>query len=270
MKTLSIALVSVLLPIFFILGCESAIEKEYRVAEMEAKSENWRTALSRYEDLLKVQPSHLLALQGAREGARIATFEVKDYQRALLFYRHLVLYSDSSAENLEAQRQIIDIYFEHLQDYPRAIEEISRFLPVEKDIEVRIEYRVKLARSYFHMNNFVQASAEVEEILRKPESHKFDFDLKLLKANILTADKKYDAAVVILMELMQKWRSQAIRENVPMTLAVGYEEKKDFKAAIQILESVREEYAVPEYVDLRLKKLKERSMNQPGARGWKK
>lgn len=251
-------------------ACESQIQKEFRIAESEAQSQNWRTALSRYEDLLKLDPQNQLSLRAAREGARIATTEVKDYNRALLFYRHLVFYTTEPGEAIASQRQIIDVYFEHLQNYPKAIEEISRLLQVEDDKEKRIEYRVKMARSYYHMNNFQQASAEVEEILRKAESSQFEFDLKLLKANILMAAKDFDPAIVLLQELLAKWRKKALQENVPMTLAVCFEEKRDFKSAIQILESVKAEHAVPEYVELRVKRLKERSLNQPGARGWRK
>lgn len=254
----------------FLWSCQKSIEKEYRRAEAEARNQNWRTALSLYDDILHVEPSSEIALKAARDGARIASLEVKDYNRAVPFYRHLVFHSHEPSETIVAQKQLIEIYFEQLQDYPRAIEEISRLLQVEKDVGQRTDYRVKLARSYFHMNNFAQASAELEEILRGPHGSEADFDLKLLKANVLTAAKKFDEAAVILRELMEKWREKAIQENVPMTLAVCFEEKGDFKSAIQVLESVKASHAVPEYVELRLKRLRERSLNQPGARGFKK
>lgn len=255
---------------FFLVCCQSSIEKDFRKAESEANSQNWRTAVSLYEEILQVEPTHPLALKAAREGARIASLEIKDFSRTIPFYRHLVLYETDPTGTVQAQKNLVDVYFAQLQDYPRAIEEISRLLQVESDPQERIVYRVKLARSHFHMNNFLQASAELEEVLRSPHETKEDFEVKVLKANILTADKKFDEAVVILQELMEKWRNQAIIENVPMTLAVCFEEKKDFKSAIKILESVKAEHPVPEFVELRLKRLRERSLNQPGARGWRK
>ncbi len=258
------------LALFFFLACERPIQKEYKKAETEASSQNWRTAVSLFEDIVRTEPASAEALMSAREGARIASLEIKDVTRAIPLYRHLVLYSPEPKESLNAQKQIVDIVFAQIQDYPRAIEEISSLLQVETDVEERVAYRVKLARSYYHMNNFMQAAAELKELLRGAHDQKLDFEVKELQANILIADKKYDEASVILRDLLTKHRDQAIRENVPMTLAVALEEQKDFKGAISILESVKASHPVPEYVELRLKRLRERLLNQPGARGWKK
>lgn len=253
-----------------LVSCERPIEKEFKKAEAEAAAQNWRTAVSLFEDIVRTEPSSPAALKSAREAARIASLEIKDVARAIPMYRHLVLYSPDPAETLGAQKQIVDIVFAQIQDYPRAIEEISRLLQVETDPDERVAYRVKLARSYYHMNNFLQAAAELKELLRGARDSKDEFEIKELQANIWLADKKYEEAAVILRELLEKHRDQAIRENVPMTLAVALEEQKDFKGAIAILESVKAAHPVPEYVELRLKRLRERSMNQPGARGFRK
>lgn len=251
-------------------GCERPIERDLRKAQSEAAGQNWRTAVSLYEEILQAEPSSEAALTAAREGARIATLEIKDVSRAIPLYRHLVLYSHDPAESLSAQKQIVDILFGQIQDYPRAIEEISRLLQVETDPAERVNYRVKLARSYYHMNNFMQAAAELKELNKNPHASKDDFEVKELQANVLIADKKYDEAAVLLRELLEKHRDHAIKENVPMTLAVALEEQKDFKGAISVLESVKADHPVPEYVELRLKRLRERSLNQPGARGFRK
>lgn len=258
------------LALILLSACDRPIQKDFKNAEAEASAGNWRTAVSQFEDIVKTEPASLEALKSAREAARISSLEIKDVARAVPMYRHIVLYSGDPEETLAAQKQIVDIVFAQIQDYPRAIEEISRLLQVETDPEERTAYRVKLARSYYHMNNFMQASAELKELLRTPHDSKDDFEVKELQANVLLADKKYEEASVILRELLNKHRERAIRENVPMTLAVALEEQKDFKGAIGILESVKASHAVPEYVELRLKRLRERSLNQPGARGWKK
>lgn len=259
-----------LLAAISLMGCEKSIEKDFKKAETEAAAQNWRTAVSLFSEIIQAEPLSEVALKSAREGARISSLEIKDLGRAIPFYRHLVLYSNQPAETLSAQKAIVEILFSQIQDYPRAIEEISRLLQVETNPDELVAYRVKLARSYYHMNNFMQAAAELKEIARGSNAVKDDFEIQQLRANVLIADKKYDEASVILRQLIEKFRDQAIQENVPMTLAVALEEKKDFKAAIAILESVKASHPVPEYVELRLKRLRERSLNQPGARGFKK
>ncbi len=251
-------------------GCESRFERILRTADNEASLGHFRTALSSYESLLVLEPSDTIAMKAAREGARISYFEIKDYPRALIFYRHLVYHSPDSNEALSAQRQLVTIYSEHLADYEKAILEIAKLIEIEKDPVEKVEDHIKVARAHYHLNRFSQAKFEIDEAFRLPQAEKKEFELKQLKANILTADKKFADAIVLLKELMARWRERSIKENVPMTLAVCYEEQLDFKAAIALMESVRTEYSVPEYVDLRVKRLNERLVNAPKVKGPRK
>jgi hypothetical protein len=51
---------------------------------------------------------------------------------------------------------------------------------------------------------------------------------------------------------------------------VIYEELKEFSKAIDVLEGMREGYAHPDFLDLRIRRLRERMGNQPGAQGLKR
>ncbi|PWU19598.1 MAG: hypothetical protein C5B49_05500 [Bdellovibrio sp.] len=251
-------------------ACEGRIERELHRGEGEARQGHWLEALSHYEKLLKLDTSRPELLKASREGARIAYFELKDYRRALVFYQNLAYHSQDPSETLQAQRQVVAIYFEHLGDYERVIVEAGKLLGVERDPLLKIEDRLKIARSHFHLNRFSQALYEIEEAQRVPESKNMQFDLMLLKANVLTADKRFPEAVGLLRTLMKDSRDRAIKENVPMTLAVCFEEMKDFSGAVRVLESIESESPVPEYIKWRLKHLKERMINAPGARGFRK
>lgn len=251
-------------------SCQKIIDRDLQRARNEAAAKNWRLAVSSYQGVLEVEPTSEQALAAAREGAKIATLELDDHSRAAPFYRHLIYYSPLPAEALAAQKSLVDIYFSQIQDYPKAIEEISRLLGVERDASERLKYHTMLARCYFHLKNFNQALAELSEISRLPQTPDKEFEVKLLKANVLTATQRFSEATILLKELMEKWRDKSVQENVPMSLAVCYEEQHDFKSAILLLESVKSSHAVPEYVELRIKRLRERSLNQPGARGYRK
>ena len=48
------------------------------------------------------------------------------------------------------------------------------------------------------------------------------------------------------------------------------EELKQFDKAIEVLENMRPQYPNPDFLDLRISRLKERQYNQPGAQGWKR
>lgn len=247
-------------------GCQSRSEREYKEAQANISNKDFRAALVKLENVLQVSPEETVALQAAREGARVAFLESKEFQKAIRFNEHLVLYSQDPSEVIQAQRSIVLIYLEHLNDYEKSIIEIGKLLSVETDPAAKVELRKKLARSYYHLKRFFQALAEIDEALKSKEGKEQEFDLLLLKANVLTADKKFPEAVELLKGLLEKNRALAIKENVPMTLAVCFEEMKDFGSALELLEKIRPEYPVPEYVDLRIKRLQDRAKNQPKAK----
>ncbi len=233
------------------------------MGKSEISSGDFKTALNRFDDIIKVDPSDPVAQQAAREAARVSFFETKEFLRSIQYNQHLVFYSPSSDEVIQAQRQIVLISLEHLNDYERSIIEIGKLLTIETDPATQVELRMKLARCYYHLKRFFQALAEINESLKTPEGKAKEFHLLLLKANVLIADQKFSDAVSLLKELMEKNRTLAFKENVPITLAVCFEEMKEFNLALELLETIRPEYPIPEYVDLRIKRLKNRAKNQP-------
>jgi tetratricopeptide (TPR) repeat protein len=249
-------------------ACSPRDERRMHQAEAFEKNKQYLTALESYEEAIKASVSEELILKMSLAAAHIAQFETKDFERALKHYRHAIYFTTEAEQALLAQTQIVKIYVEHLNSYDQAIVELNKLIQVETNPDRKIEHRLLLARSYFHMRFFDQALAELDQVLKAPKSQGSDsvdqnFEIKLLRANILTAEKKPAEAVAPLKELIEKYRSRAIKENVPTLLAVAYEELKDFKSAQQILESVRAEHPIPEFIDFRLKSIKDRMKNQP-------
>lgn len=67
--------------------------------------------------------------------------------------------------------------------------------------------------------------------------------------------------------MMVEFPERSAKENIGLTLSVCYEELKDFKSAIDLLEKIKSQHPMPEYIDIRIKRLQDRLKNQPGARG---
>ena len=86
----------------------------------------------------------------------------------------------------------------------------------------------------------------------------------------MVAQKNYARAAEIYKELLKNYFEKSLKENIPLLLAVCYEEIKDFQTAIKTLEILVGKYTPPEYIELRIKRLKERLKNQPGAKGFRK
>jgi tetratricopeptide (TPR) repeat protein len=246
------------------------MESVFEKGQKESQAGQYRTAVADFEKIVKRTPDSDLGVEAAKEAARILFFEIKDFKRAVEFYKHIVLYSPASEERRASQRQIVVIYFDHMSDYPNSIIEVHRLLSMVEAPEEKMDLKIRLARSYFYQNNFQQAENEVDEFLRSDYPEKIKFEMKLLKGNINVAKKDLTRAVAIFRELMKASPKLASENNLGLTLSVTLEEMKDFKGAAEILQQIRSTHAMPEYIDIRVKRLKERMSNQPGAHGMRK
>ena len=255
------------LTVVAISGCVSSEQNELGEAQSEAQKAHYRIAVSHYESVILRSPGSPISLTASREAAKLAFFELKDFKKAAQFYQKIVLQSPDAAERLASQKQIVLIYFDQLGDYEKSVVEINKLSAMLETPQEKAANKILLARAYYHQSNYIQAENEVDEFLRNNPSLEQKFDMLLLKANIEIAKKDMPAAIVLLSGLLKEFPERAIKENVAVTLSVCYEEMKDFKSSVETLEKLREKHPMPEYVDVRIKKLKERIQNQPGARG---
>lgn len=253
-----------------IFSCTPPEGRDFKEGQAQASRQNFSQSLVYFERAAKRTPQSLWAMRAAREGARVAYLELKDYKKAADFYHHLVMHSDDNAERIDSQRRLGEIYLDNLQDYPKAIVEFSRLIEQKLSDQEIGHYRLGLARAYYYQNNLFQAESEISEALKLKIEPPLRFNATMLKGNIFIARKQYSQAADLFNELIELYPEKSKQENVPMTLAVCYEEAGDFKSALSILETLRDNYNPPEYIDLRIKRLKERQKNQPGAKGFRK
>lgn len=220
--------------------------------------------------MVQRNPETEQAVIAAREGARIAFFETKDYRLALNLFKHLVLYSKDEHERREAQKKIATIYYEHLADYQNAVAEFYRLLDLPHSPEEEFEDRFAIAKSQYFLNRFFQAQAELDALLKKDIPKDQMFDALMLKANIFLARKSMDNAIKTFQQVIAQFPERSKKEDVALNLAVCYEEQKKFNEAIQVLKGLRDSYPTPEFIDMRIKRLQERASYLPGARGLRK
>lgn len=255
---------------FYLVSCSSQEEGDFKQAQRNISQGHQKVALSFLDRVIKRNAPTKYPLEAAREAAKIAFFDLKEYQKAIEYHHFIVLHSPDEKERLESQKQIADIYFNSLQNYQGAILEYSKLQQMpHTDLEAA-QYRLNVARAHYYLNNFFQSESEIDNILRLKADENTRFAALLLKGNILVGKKEFSKATDIFKTLISNYPQKAIQENVGLTLAVCYEENKNFKDAIKVLEDYRGRYNPPEYIELRIKRLQERLKNAPGAKGYRK
>jgi predicted Zn-dependent protease len=134
-----------------------------------------------------------------------------------------------------------------------------------------IDIKLKIAKAYYYMSEFYQAESEAKNTLQRAEKGPKRFELELFLANIYFNTKRMDKAVEAYKKLDEDYPELAKKEKVKMSLVVCYEETEKFKDAISLLENMKlSSDEDPEFLDLKIARLKERIRNLPGSRGLRK
>lgn len=248
----------------------SSEDLEFRRAEEAAQAGKNEDALAHYKVVVERYQKDPLAIRAAQAAARISHYELKRFSDAIAYYRHIILYAPNEKDRLEAQKKIADLYFSQTLDYTQAIAEYSRLLELPHTPKEDEQYRFAIARAYFYLNNFFQATVEIDRILASRPTDDLAFDALLLKANIYLTTKKLDDAITALKELMAKYPVRAKTETIGLVLAICYEEQKNFPKAIETLEVIKNDYPRKGFIEGKIKALRERQSLAPGARGLHK
>lgn len=251
-------------------GCSFSFQKwQFQKAVRLSERHHYKSAVDQFSRVVRRGPDTDLALEASRRGAKIATFDVKNYSQAGEFYRHLILHSPDKAERIEAQRSLVDIYFDKLLNYDEAVLEISRLQPLLPDME-KGQYQLMLARAQFYLNNFPQALVEVNDLIDRKIPRDLRFEALLFKANLLQGSKKLPEAIAVFQEIEKNFSDLSVDANVGMSLAICYEEQGDLAKAVGVLENLKAHNSNPDFIQIRINKLKDRMANLPGAQGLKR
>lgn len=260
------------IPILFIyvflnLSCESRQEKELnRGARFQSNGE-FKEALMEFDKVMKREPGNPISLRAARESIKILLYDTKNYEKAIDVLKFLILYSNNPEERWKSQSQIAQIYFDNLAWYDKALIEYSKLLTGDLPKDENLKVRVAIARTYYYLGQFSQSASEASSILvEQGVSEDQAFDVYLLQANINQSLKKYTEAAKSLEQIMVQFPERSKKENIGINLALCYEELGVYKEALRVLESLKDYYKPKEYIELRIKKLKDRLLNQPQKR----
>jgi tetratricopeptide (TPR) repeat protein len=249
-------------------ACSPPEEREMQSALAEQKNRHFKEAVTGFERVILRNPESPLALIAAREGVKISFFELKDFKKAIEFNQRLVISSPDPAERQTAQELSAAIYFDQLADYPNAVKAINRLLTLNLSKEKTSQFKAKLARAYYFQNNFLQAESEATDLLRSEKDNEdVVFQMLVLKANVFLARKEINKATDILRDVMKKYPEKAVKENVAATLAVAFEETKDYKSAVLVLQAMKPYHPNPDLLEIRIQRLMQAQKNQPGAHG---
>lgn len=229
-------------------------------------------AAALYEKLALKESGKPASADAAIEAAKIYQYDLKKFDAALRSYRTVIASSPDANARREAQMKVAGLLFYDVQDFPLAVMEYSKLLQLQHTLPEEIEWRSRIAKAYYYQGNYFQAGIEVDRLLKIAigvDEEAF-YQAYLLKANIHVGAREHDQAAKVLDSMMARFSERARRDSIPLMLAVAFEEQRNFTKAIEVLMKVREYDPRKSFLDEKIKSLKERQAQQPGARGFRK
>lgn len=267
----SILLAGLACAIVFV-GCLSSTDIDMKRAKKLLADKKPSEAVALYEKISQKEKKDSDSALAALEAAKIYQYDLKKFDAAIRCYRIVIAKSSDATLRRDAQSKVAALLFYDLQEFSAAVNEYSRMLSLHHSLEEEIEWRSRIAKAYYYLGNYFQAGIEVDRLLKIAEGvdEEAVYQGYLLKANILVGAREHEEAAKVLDSMISQFAERARRDSIPLMLAVAYEEQRNFAKAIEVLTKVREYDPRKSFVDEKIRSLKERQSQQPGARGFRK
>ena len=259
---------SVLIFIGAIFSCQSRSEKLYTAAYEKINSNEFLEAVELLESSADLEKNNIKKTKAWFEAARLLRFEIHNYEKALKILRTIVLRSEDAKMRILSEEAIAEIYYDNLQNYHEALKEFLILEPLLSEPQKKESIRFKIAQA-LRLTGYNQAALDYIEISLKNSAAE-PAQLLKLKAQIFQNQQKYDEALNIYEEIFQKNPKYFSLDNLFSSVSAIHEEKKDYKIAIEYLEKNSDRIIDKNYLELRIKKFKEKQINKPFSKGVRK
>jgi tetratricopeptide (TPR) repeat protein len=223
--------------------------------KMHQALQEFKDAIEDYERVVRYAPESTSGLEAARLGGGVCLYELKNYEKAIFFFRHIVRHGQKLQETRWAQQKLAEIYYEKLTDYAQAVVEYERLRQADLSTDEMAEYSLKLGRSYFYLANFEQAISEATEFISKNPNSKAKFQIMLLEADSYLALKNPEKAIEIYSQMETEFPDHQDLYQVKLNKALAFEDKKEWDEAVSELEELKPKYPHPDVIDLKIKSI---------------
>jgi tetratricopeptide (TPR) repeat protein len=257
----------IFIPTGFVACGFSTPEWELKKAEKAEKENRYQEAIQFYYKYLRKNVDNQKSIEPALKIYQISSVNLPNPSLIEKSLKHIILRSDDEKQRMDAQFKLGNHYFDNVNDYESAIAQFNRFIALSKRKHDNNLARLKVAKSYFYLNNFYQAKVEIDDILSNKPDSDLKFDTYILKASVLQSEKLYKEAAEVYEKLFEEFPAKSEKEQVYLNLAIVYQDNKDFNKAIETLKKYRDKHNNPEFIDEKIKAIRFTLSQQPGARG---
>jgi len=198
------------------------------------------------------------------QAGRIEHLYLGQPRRAVARLREALKLDPEAPFALEAQKEIAFIFHDRLRDYRTAALEFERLVNTFPDKQDIVQYRYRIAQSYFMLREFDQARAETRLILQNQNSDRFVAEAMLLVANSYYVEGRYQEAADAHLELLEIGPEEELESRSRFELGMCYQELRDYKKAERNYLEALEKHPRPDLVKVQLESLQRQMRQEEG------
>ena len=190
-------------------------------------------------------------------------YRESQYHKVRKYLLYVLQNSPTQQGKLEAQQQLADNSFFHLNKYKEAIYYYSKL--VEQGYQ-SLSNRLMIAKSYFQTDDLLQANIEADSLLKEKLKPNFRFELLLMKANIAFSGESFRSSSKLFQSVIKEFPDLSKKNFVLLNLAMSLEEEGLVDQAVGALQELKSFYHTPSFIESKIQHLFQKREHMPGAR----
>ncbi|MBK7597413.1 MAG: tetratricopeptide repeat protein [Acidobacteria bacterium] len=240
-------------------------------AQAEWDAGNYDSAAELYEQYLKEHPQGDKAQFARFRAATVCHRNLKQFDRAIQHYIHLIEDYPKSPESYQARLRLAECYAA-VQKRRESISEYESVLPITPEEKEKRRIRLQIADLYYDMNDLGQAVAEYQKVTVNTPYDELAERAFLRIGGIRLLRDEFEEAVPAYQAVAQNTTDATIRRLANFGVADCYERTFQFDQAIKTLERTEPDPKSPNYIQQRIAAVREqqrqRNLTTPSNLGW--
>ena len=236
-------------------------------------SRDYAGAAEHYEEFLRENPQGEKAAFARFQVATICHRDLKQYDRAIQHYIHLIEDFPKSPDVTQARMRLAECYAA-TEKRREAISEYENVLPLIADGKEKRRIRLNIAELYYEMNDLGQAVVEYQKVTENAAYDELSERAHLRIGGIRFMRNEYEDALPAYQEVTGKTGDASIRRAARYGMADCYERMFQYDQAVKTLEETEPDPKTPGYIKQRIETIREqqqqRNLSIPSSLGMQK
>jgi len=243
-----------------ILSCsQDPVESQYHRGQALFEKGEFSSAVEVFRKIATYTPDSSWAPEALYQSGQINYLYLKEYEKAVDDFAHLVYYYPRNKNAFDAQAKIVEIYVNKFDDHMQAIIELRKLIEKYPSHNEMDQYQYMLAQCYYQLRDFDQVRLEYLILIDSYPNSKLVPEVYYNIANtyFIEGGGKLEKAIEYYQRVIDEYPQSEFVHDSRFYIAAATEEAGDLEEAKRLYEELLPTYPNPRVVELRIEGIEE-------------